>query len=568
VSETAVLDKRMAAIEQIRKTNPGLAARMEADPTLAKKLAEAEKKKRAQWPCKDAVPNTGQERAFACLKEPHPTYNDYPHVLCLTGGNGSGKTSGMAMTLLPGVCYGKKMLNAQWFGNHKFFDEIEELRKTKRVAIRVVCDKDDATDTGSLYQQVKMWMPLAEFTDKEGKHYTRIKVPNPDPDVYKDVTIDIKTHGQPITAHAGPDIDILIFNEPAPMEVYNENMSRLRRGGRAFLFLTPLYLASYLWGVIHGDHPDGEVVHVEISIWDNCTENRGILTREAIERQIRDWEATKPLEVPARRDGKFSFLAGAVFPMFNESVHVLPEPPVLRSNWNCYQSVDPHPVKPHVSLWGALDASNCLRIIAEYPYEPWENLARSHLGIAQYGDEFERIERGNHPRFPLGSPVHILDWVGDPNAMACRATGSSHPTATIADDYDEKTGRRFNLSSPDSVQLRHERITELLYYDRERPLSSTNHPMLYISPLCRNLKSALGRYMFRNQNDQGTGMGLSDKVEAQWECWIAALGYMLLTIPQWSPVGEAGYGGDYEEYLDGGRSRGRRRGSLQCLNEY
>lgn len=544
---------RARALEKIRKQNPDLYERIQTDPNLIRGLArkELEQRKRC-WPCKDAVPNWGQERGLEPLRHPHSTYGDFPHGLILTGGNGAGKTWCIPQTIV-GTCIGKEYLSEEWFGDFEFFDKFEALRRERQIFVRIVCDKADVTDSGSIVQQMKKWIPLCEPEGMEGGHYTRIRLPNPDPKVYHDVVIDIKTHGQPITASAGPDIDLLIFNEPPPLEIFNENTSRLRLGGYYMAFLTPLYLASYLWDVIHGDRPEGEIVHHELSIWDNWIERRGVLTKEAIERQIRDWEATKPLEVPARRDGKFSFLAGAVFPIFRETEHMMHEDErfLVKSNWNVFHGCDPHPVKPHVGLWIANDPTNTVRVIAEYPTEPWEHLGRNYLGISQFGEVFDHIESGRHPKFLFGRRLHVLLNVGDPNAMRCRAQGSSSPMATIASEYAEKCGREYDLSAPDSVEMRHERITEMLYWDRDRPLSPTNRPRLLISPACRNMRAALQGYMFKSQTDQGSGQGLSDKVEAKWECWIATLGYLLLVIPQWSPIVAGGYHDDYEEYLYG-----------------
>ncbi len=101
--------------------------------------------------------------------------------------------------------------------------------------------------------------------------------------------IDFKTHDQAITAHAGPEFDVVIFNEPAPESIYAENASRTRSGGYILHFLTPLNMAMYLHTIENSYHEPGSFHVAEASIWDNCKDipgTRGHLTRRSIEDQI------------------------------------------------------------------------------------------------------------------------------------------------------------------------------------------------------------------------------------------------------------------------------------------
>ena len=114
-------------------------------------------------------------------------------------------------------------------------------------------------NSGSLYQQIAKWIPTAEFKDKTGDFYQTV--------VIGDMIIDVKTHNMGTVAHAGPDYDLVIFNEPAPEAIYYENVSRTRSGGRVFLFLTPLNQAAYLArDVRYNDSPEGEIYISEGSL--------------------------------------------------------------------------------------------------------------------------------------------------------------------------------------------------------------------------------------------------------------------------------------------------------------
>ena len=162
------------------------------------------------------------------------------------------------------------------------------------------------------------------------------------------------------------------------------------------MFLTPLDLAGYLCDVIDTERPDGELYYTECPIWDNCKDipgTRGHLRRVEIEDQIRDWEATDPTEVPARELGKFQHLAGSIFKIFSEKEHCI-DPMPINPNWNIFQIVDPHRVKPPFAVWLALTPVGDYYVIAEYPTEEWDKIITTHLSIKDFGVEFKRIESG------------------------------------------------------------------------------------------------------------------------------------------------------------------------------
>lgn len=497
------------------------------------------------YPSKDFVPNVGQERALLPLRRVHETYGDFPQGVPVTGGNGSGKT-GLLAIVLAGVAQGPEFLHPRWFGQHEYFRHMRDARKDRTVYIRIVCDGADVTEAGSVYQQIKKWIPSAQFTDKQGPYYTRIRIPSPDPEIFKPVSVDIKTHKQDLIAHAGPDYDLILFNEPCPKDIWNENMGRLRMGGRWMAFLTPLHMASYLFDVINGDAPDGEIAHTTISIWENCADipgNRGVLEKATIEKLIRRWREVNPLEVVAREEGKFMFLAGSVFSIYTERVHQI-DPVPIEKNWQIFQCIDPHPVKPHVSIWAARDAMQYVRVIAEYPSTPWEHISTTPLTLRHHGDEFRRIESGRHPKFQFVDPMKVTDRLGDPNAL--KAT-NPNTARTLQTEYEDVCDLSFRADIDNSdVMLRHNLIRQFLFYNPQQPVDSVNCPRLYVSSACRNMNAALALFRYRQVNKQGEGMGYSDKVEETWKCWIDALGYLLLILSEeaYTAPGRDPYGDD------------------------
>jgi len=514
--------------EVLAKLPADVRAAIEANPALV----EVEVRARERWfPCKDFVPNVGQQRALEPLRQRHAMRGDFPEVLLVTGGNGAGKTA-VAAILTAGACLGPEYLNQEYFGNHEFFRWCQEIRRKRAIKVRFVCDGEDVAENGSLYTEMRKWCPMGEWRNSKGGHYTECWIPSPEPERYHATTIDVKTHQQEVVAHAGPTYDLIVFNEPPPPAIWAENCARLRGGGHIVAFLTPLDLAGYLYSIATGNTAPGEIVHVELSIWDNCIDipgNRGHLSKSKIEAMKRRWAEINPLEVPAREFGKFTFLAGAIFQNFNRAVHVIPPQP-LQQEWNFYMAVDPHPHKPHIAVFVAIDQLNTVRVIGEYPVEDWEAITGTRLTIQQFGEEFYRIENGQNMQFPYMRGYPMNDRIGDPNGMK-----AEHPNnrTTVASEYSDRCGIDFNLNVDNDVALRIDEIRRLLFYDRERKVDSVNRPRLYVYSTCHNVARALERVSFAKK--QGTGAGLSDKVDSSWMDWIDALGYIVVTVDPWHP---------------------------------
>jgi hypothetical protein len=537
---------RDSVLAKIRRENPDLAKALADHPEIA--AAEIAVRKEF-YPTKDFVPNIAQERALAAYRTKHESYKDFPFGTIFTGGNGVGKTADLAV-FLAGMTLGKEFLHPEYFGNHEYFDWCQKVRRERRLKIRIVCDAVDMEENGSVYQEIHRWVPVARFEDKLGKYYSTVIIPAPSKDFHP-TYIDVKTHNQDIVAHAGPTYDMILFNEPCPEKLWSENMARLRRGGRYATFLTPLHMAAYLHNVITGNRIDGKIAHVQASIWENCRDipgTRGILARSDIETQIASWEQVNPLEVPARRDGKFMYLAGAVFQIYSHEHHVI-SPENTRSEWNIYQVVDPHPHKPHVALWVAVCPLGLFRVIAEYPTEDWTQLTGTTLTLKDFCKEYRLVESGKHPKFPYIQHARVQERFGDPNGMK-----AEHPynRATIQAEYSWAGGLDYNTNVDNDIALRHNRIRELLQFDPARRVEGMNTPHLYVYSTCWNMRRALGEYRYATK--QGSGAGLSDKLDPTWKCWIDALGYLLVSVSGWEAGGSGPEGNDdYYAYLEGMR---------------
>jgi hypothetical protein len=523
----------------LRKLPKHLREKILEDRSLLLKEKENREK---LYPLKNFVPNIAQIRGMLCYSEPHETYSGrYPFIKVFRGGNGVGKTCTMCV-LLAGVAYGNRFLNNEYF-NHAYFDECEEIRKKRTLYIRIICKKADIEDTGSVYQQIKKWIPVAQFKDKSGGYYGKIHFPAPSPE-FKDVVVDIKTFDMDVVSFAGPDFDLIVYNEPPPQDVYGENVGRLRLGGRQAFFLTPVDQAAWLCNLEKGDYPDGELSVTVAEIWDNCADipgTNGILSRDAIMRMIRQWMASNPLEVPAREKGEYMHLIGSVYTVFREHVHVV-DPFPIPKNYNVYKITDPHDVKPPFVMWVAASPTGFCYIFAEYPYDPWENIHNTHHTIAHFVRETGRIQAGQSDRYPLLNRELVLhDNLGDPNKFKDRQPGTGK---TMKEEYEDCGYEPINVKISDDVALGHNKVRELLFFDPQQEIRAPNLPRLYVFRGCRNTIQMFKNFAYAQK--QGLSGGLSDKLDKTWECPAACIRYFAMSYGGYE-TGSNEVGGDEDE---------------------
>lgn len=542
---------------------------------LAKENPEAAKNamaielanRKKNYPSINFVPNIGQVKAMECLKAPHPEYGGYPMKIITTGGNGSGKTTIPAAVLLAGLCLGPKFVN-QEYCNFQFFHDMDEKRKGKRdktLDMRIVCDGADMAEGGSFYKAIKEWIPTAEFKGKSSQnYYTQVKI--------GETIVDVKTFGQDKRAHAGPNLDVIIMNEPCPQDVWDENVGRLRRGGHIFAFLTPLSGAGYLFDVIYDDEATpGSLFHHELSIWDNCEDlqglkeelrerlysqivseytrlnkpyiekdiraqveakieklgipayadeqpSRGILKSSVVISLIESWYASNPDEVLARRDGRFMHLTGTIFKQFDVKVHVM-LPEQMQNNWIIMQTCDPHMAKHPFAMWTAQTPADDIYVIAEYPNRRWDAIKTTNLTIENVCSEMKMIEKGNHERFYYLQGCKVFQRYGDPNMFIGKLPNTR---LSFREEYAQHGFDYETKDVVDDVIFGHGLIHERLNYNKEMALSAYNRPRLYVWNTCFNTQLALQRYAYKE-----TKSGVSETPDPKWKCIIDNLRYRL-----------------------------------------
>jgi hypothetical protein len=196
----------------------------------------------------------------------------------------------------------------------------------------------------------------------------------------------------------------------------------LRRGlidydGVMWMTMTPLsqpWIADVLVAQI-GDH-NSHVKQFKLSIWDNCVDRGGYLSREAITGFLKDLRED---EYEARVNANFMHLTGRVYKTWE------PQPPFyipafdIPESWPRVQLVDPHGHKPLALMWAACSPGNTWYIYRS----SYDRGLRTVADAAGYIKHVEGWVDGKY-RGSEAEPValRIIDWCAEEEE---RTSGSS-----------------------------------------------------------------------------------------------------------------------------------------------
>jgi hypothetical protein len=466
------------------------------------------------------IPNIGQERMLRVWARPHR-----PFIGVIGAGNGMGKTS-LSAPMMVGCAFGPDEVS-EWMEQIPMWQQEQDkrLRRGTPLQYRIVCHADGMKENGPMLSAIKEWFPKGRYKlDKAGKTYiSQVLCFDEHGEVC--AVFDVKTHDQEKTAHAGANLDGVFVDEPMPQELYTETVGRCRKDG-AFIamFLTPLEVAGWMMDQIIDDADDREIVVVTGSLWDNCRDipgTRGHLSREVIERQIREWEKTSPHELEARVYGTFTHLSGALFKNYSTEIHEVDEFPIP-PHWPIYCIIDPHDSKAPFVTWFAQGEHEAYAI-REWPMEDYTKLGENTMTITQVVGAGREIEK------PFRSQ---LVWrFMDPNKGKTPHRGVTE-TKTVQEEYRE-AGWEFELSE-DDLQVGHERIRTALHYDMKRPVDESNRPYLRVFRCCPNTSKSLARYGMKK--DYKPGSSLTASIDKKYKDPVDNVRYFLMRLQPFQRV--------------------------------
>lgn len=505
-SAGAVLDGETA---RLRRVPAGVSA--------AKVKAMATEKirrwKRA-WPCTWSVPNVGQERLLKYLER-----RPYPKDLIFLAGNGVGK-SHLGVKIIAGICFGPKGVSCQgmhkhWKGERHYeawtsFRERAQ-RENRPIFGRIIAASDSLKGNGPMIQRIKRLWPKGLWEgEKNGqRYYSEFYLYDRAEDVgQKDLAIaviDVKTHMQDPDQHRGADLDFILMDEPVPPDVYEECVGRTRANPDAvrIFTITPLEMSGWLIDALV-DGADGmKVAVVYGSIWDNCIDwhpdpvmwsgeeievgevlTRGHLEKRAIDDMIDKWTRMSPDTVESRVWGKPTHLSGAVYKVWDRSVHMVDEIVEPWEDWPVWCVIDPHHARPPAVTWWAQGPAVSY-LIGEYPFEDYTKIGQLKPSHQEYVAEMFMLEE------QMGVANRVIHRWADPNSMKFVYADDGLGIDKSLQGIYSNAGMWFDLAN-DNLRVGHEALSELLFYHKDKELGPFNCPRLKVL----KVNMASGRPMF------------------------------------------------------------------------
>lgn len=432
-----------------------LSSKQQATLLMAAK-AEMERRRESQR-CVYFQPNGPQTRLVDLLGQKSP------FVGIFSAANGIGKT-----TLIVNI-----LANIIWGPQNRFFDYplFREWPFPKR--FRFVTDPKLVEEIGPFHSEIKKWWPRHKYQAvKGGKTYFSQYKAN-------GFLLDVMSNDQDLKQFEGTTLGGVLFDEPPVRAIWNASLARLRMGGIALVFMTPLTSAAWFFDEVVPRHQE-HIVYGDIE--ENCkTHGRnGQLEHSNIERMISEMD---PEEVEARAHGKAMYLQGLVYKSFDPRIHVLPEhihPPAGAQVW---QIVDPHGDKPFASIWGFCDQSGTLFQIDEWPNEDFYKMHGCELGINDYKRIFAQKEQG----------WYVTKRIMDRHFAEVRTV---HTRKTLREEF-AAVGLNYDMSyhgGVEEVDTGIVKVRDFLAYNPNKAIDSLNRPHYYVSPQCVNTIKSFQRW--------------------------------------------------------------------------
>jgi phage terminase large subunit-like protein len=310
-------------------------------------------------------------------------------------------------------------------------------------------------------------------------------------------TIQLMTYEQKIDAFRSVPLDIIWNDEQGPVEIFDENMSRLGdKAGLCMNTLTPEKGANYLHQrYTCRAHPGSDIEYFHFDVLQNPHIDR--------EFQIRSLALMPPRKRRIKLFGDVIAMQGLVYEEFDPKVHTV-APFLIPKRWQLFVGVDLGWANPTAVLYIAVSPLNELFVIEEQ-YETRELIATTAKKIC------ETIEqRYQHLTFRFA----VVD--ARSANITSRQTGESDL---------KKFVRNFHIGSvklssckDNAVMNRVNRVHELLMVNPE-----TKHSALKFFKTCIHTIDEFGNYVMREQKLDSDG-NINEKPLDKHDHCMSALG--------------------------------------------
>jgi hypothetical protein len=341
------------------------------------------------------------------------------------------------------------------------------------------------------------WVPRACLIDGRwekswSEHYCMLTVLCRDPDdperILGHSKIQIMSYDQEGPDYASGTFDIVQMDEPPPYPIWLENQSRvLDVDGRIILSMTwpedPAIPVDWIYDEVYEKGLPGPLKDPNIDWFELDTRKNKFIDQEGVAKKSERWsEETRKVKL----EGQPLRFAHRVHPLFTDIeqtwcfscrrnciaqdgccgcerksidiqdyVHV--EDFEVGQNWPVVFVIDPHPRKPHMMLWIAVDPSDDFHIIQEGEVEgdaPDVKVFTEEIEESMGLDVRLRLMDPNMGRSPTSR--RDISWQDEfDNAGLC---------LDLADDSDVGRSRVNNLLEPDH----HTRRPRLIFHSRCR----------------------------------------------------------------------------------------------------
>lgn len=194
-------------------------------------------------------------------------------------------------------------------------------------------------------------------------------------------TIGFKSCDQGREKFQGSSLDYVWFDEEPPKDIYEECIMRVfDKRGDIFGTMTPLKGMTFIYDEIYLNANNSKEVWYEFMEWSD----NPYLAREEIARLT---SAMPKDQLETRRYGRFKCSYGAVYPEFDENIHVI-EPFEVPKEWQDKISIDPGLNNPLSAHWYAVDYDGNIYVVAEH--------FEAERGIGYHAEKIKEICKKLH----------------------------------------------------------------------------------------------------------------------------------------------------------------------------
>lgn len=490
---------------------------------LTKEAAVAELKRRMQldplaypksWPSH----NPAQVRAVKEVQRGDP-------MTIMTFGNGTGKTH-LLVSMWSALMFGTKN---PLFSQGVFKEWPKKWPKSARL-----CAPESLLGDEDVFQGlIRKLFPKGQYKQsKNHKNFYCSGMTN------TGWSWDVMTYDQDAQQAAGETKGLLLYSEPPPRKLFNENLARLRSGGMTLMEMTPLNFAPW----ILDDYIDlkvlknkdgkeiGRINHVVGDIWDNCEENPGgQLPREAIEIILSQYSDE---EREMREKGVFGRLQGKIFKTYDSGIHEISSLSDLgeyhsscfaSGKYTLYFVTDPHDRKPFAIGWYAVFPNGDIVVMGEFPdetYPLFHKISSFTWTPEVYAKMIQATEMHG-----FGKPAAVR-WI-DPNFGQTTQFATKMTIRQTWFKWGQENNYPMNCGLPNDAITDGHLAVKYFLGDKEKGI----RPKLYVMKSCKNHIFGFTHYAYKEEKSEIKA--LSEAPQLVYKDFMDLVRYLCIMNPRY-----------------------------------